>query len=105
MSVQLLRSSRERRRVQRVVLLGFGCVLFVYLLVRLGAAGIGLLFLRVGWRFGLIVALYAGHQMVRTFAWRKCLIASQPLSYWEMMKIRLSGEALQFLTFTGPFLA
>ncbi len=89
----------------RAVLLGFGCVLFVYLLVRLGAAGIVSLLLRVGWRFGLIAALYAGHQMVRTLAWRKCSIASQPLSYWDMVKIRLSGEAVQFLTFTGPFLA
>jgi len=103
--VQLRSRSEKKRRVYRAAVLGFGCILFAYLLVRLGAAGIASLLLRVGWRFGLIAAIYAGHQMVRTFAWRKCSIVSRPLSYWDMVKIRISGEAVQFLTFTGPFLA
>jgi uncharacterized membrane protein YbhN (UPF0104 family) len=89
----------------RAVLLGFGCALFVYLLVRLGAAQISSLLLGVGWYFGLIAAIYAGHQLIRAFAYWKCVTANGRSSYWDMVRIRLSGEATQFLTSTGPFLA
>ncbi len=84
---------------------GFGCVLFVYLLVRLGTAKISSLLLGVGWYFGLIIAIYAGHQLIRAIAYWKCVTASGRASYWEIVRIRLSGEAIQFLTSTGPFLA
>jgi uncharacterized membrane protein YbhN (UPF0104 family) len=89
----------------RAVLLGFGSALFTYLLVRLGAAQIASLLLGIGWYFGLITAIYAGHQLIRAFAYWKCVAASERYSYWEIVRIRLSGEAIQFLTSTGPFLA
>ncbi len=89
----------------RAVLLGFGCVLFAYLLFHLGAAKIVSVLLGIGWSFGLIAATYAGHQLVRAFAYWKCATANGHSSYWDMLRIRLSGEAIQFLTFTGPFLA
>jgi hypothetical protein len=89
----------------RAVLLGFGCVLFAYLLFHLGAAKILSLLLGIGWYFGLIAATYASHQLVRAFAYWKCATANGHASYWDMLRIRLSGEAIQFLTFTGPFLA
>jgi uncharacterized membrane protein YbhN (UPF0104 family) len=93
------------KRRYRAVLLGFGCALFVYLLVRLGAAEISSLLLGVGWYFGLIAAAYAGHQLIRAIAYWKCVTANEHSSYWDIVRIRLSGEAVQFLTFTGPFLA
>jgi hypothetical protein len=89
----------------RAILLGFGWALFIYLLVRLGAAQITSLLLGVGWYFGLIAAIYAGHQLIRGLAYWKCVAASERSSYWEIVRIRLSGEAIQFLTSTGPFLA
>jgi len=79
--------------------------LFTYLLVRLGVAQITSLLLGIGWYFGLIAAMYAGHQLIRAFAYWKCVAASGRSSYWEIVRIRLSGEAIQFLTSTGPFLA
>lgn len=93
------------KRRYRTVLLGFGCALFVYLLVRLGAAEISALLLGIGWYFGLIVATYAGHQLIRAIAYWKCVAANEHSSYWDIVRIRLSGEAIQFLTSTGPFLA
>jgi len=99
----MTRTSPKRR--YRVVVLGLGCGLFVYLLVRLGAAQITSLLLGVGWYFGLIAAIYAGHQLIRAIAYWKCVAASGRSSYWEIVRIRLSGEAIQFLTSTGPFLA
>jgi hypothetical protein len=89
----------------RAVLLGFGCALFVYLLVRLGVAEIVSLLLGIGWYFGLIAAIYAGHQLIRAIAYWKCITANEHSSYWDIVRIRLSGEAIQFLTSTGPFLA
>jgi len=89
----------------RTVLLGCGCVLFAYLLFHLGTAKILALLLGIGWYFGLIALTYAGHQLVRAFAYWKCTTAHGHASYWDLLKIRLSGETIQFLTFTGPFLA
>ena len=79
--------------------------MFIYLLVRLGAAQITSLLLGVGWYFGLIAAIYTGRQLIRAVAYWKCVTASGRASYWEIARIRLSGEAIQFLTSTGPFLA
>ena len=89
----------------RTLFLGAGCVLFVILLVRLGAGEIFSLFLRIGWGLGVIAAAYAAHQLVRTIAFSKCILTNERPSYWDLTRIRLSGEAIQFLTFTGPFLA
>jgi hypothetical protein len=95
---------RGKRRY-RAALLGFSGALFVYLLVRLGAAEVSSVLLGVGWYFGLIAAIYAGHQLFRAIAYWKCATENEHTSYWDMVRIRLSGEAIQFLTFTGPFLA
>jgi uncharacterized membrane protein YbhN (UPF0104 family) len=79
--------------------------LFAYLLVRLGAAEIASLVLRVGWYFALIAVIYLGHQLIRASAYSKCVAANKRAPYWEIVRIRLSGEAIQFLTSSGPFLA
>lgn len=63
------------------------------------------LLLGVGWYFALIEAIYGCHQLIRTIALRECITAKEHASYWDLLRIRLSGEAIQFLTFTGPFLA
>jgi Lysylphosphatidylglycerol synthase TM region len=89
----------------RALFLAIGCALFVYLVIRLGPAEILSLLLGIGWRFGLIVAAYAGHQMIRAVALRQCITTDHRASYWDLVRIRLSGEAVRFLTFTGPFLA
>lgn len=89
----------------RAIFLAAGCALFAYLLVRLGPAKILTLLLGIGWGFVGIIAAYAGHQLVRATALRQCIIDNERFSYWDLVRIRLSGEAVQFLTFTGPFLA
>ena len=98
-------TSTALKRRLRTVLLGLGCALFVYLVVHLGAAQITRLLLEIGWYFVLVAAIYVGYQMVRTFAYWKCVAVSGHCSYWDLLRLRLSGEAIQFLTATGPFLA
>jgi len=89
----------------RAAFLVLGVALFVYLFIRLGAANIASLILGVGWYFGLIAVAYAGHQLLRATAYWKCVTPNRHSSYLDILRIRLSGEAIQYLTFTGPFLA
>src|SRR5207244_10663143 len=59
---------------------------------------------RVGWNFPAAAAIYAAHLGIRAAAlWRSVL--GGPVSYGDVLRIRLSGDALETLTFTGPFLA
>jgi len=96
--------TRPRNRY-RAVLLGLGCGLFAYVFVRLGPAKISSVLLGVGWSFGWIAATYFGHQLLRGIAYWRCITANGHSSYLDTLRIRLSGEAIQFLTFTGPFLS
>jgi hypothetical protein len=89
----------------RSVLLLAGVALLVYLVVDLGPREILALLARIGWGFAGIAGLFALHQAVRARA--LCLAVSVPgsLALRDAFFIRLSGEAVQFLTSTGPFLA
>jgi Lysylphosphatidylglycerol synthase TM region len=62
------------------------------------------LVLRVGWAFPLIVAILALHIAVRAAGlWRVML--DGVVRYPEVLRIRFAAEAVEILTFTGPFLA
>jgi hypothetical protein len=89
----------------RAVFFAPGCGLLIYLLFRLNTANIFVLLLEIGWSLTWIAAAYSGHQLVRTAALWLCVTTHDRISWWELVKIRAAGEAVQFLTFTGPFLA
>ncbi|MFN0101912.1 MAG: lysylphosphatidylglycerol synthase transmembrane domain-containing protein [Bryobacteraceae bacterium] len=95
----------NQRLALRTSFLLAGCALFVYLLVRLGPGDIAALVVQTGWYFAWMCLAFAGHQLVRAAAFSKCVTAVKRPSYWDLVRIRLSGEAVQYLTFTGPFLA
>ena len=86
-------------------MLSFGCVLFVYLFVQLGATEISSHVVRVGWYFALITVIYLGYQLIRASAYWECIADHKHVSYWDVVRIRLSGQAIQFITSSGPFLA
>lgn len=59
---------------------------------------------RVGWRFALVVAIYALHVCVRGVAvWRTAPAGAVPFA--DVLRAQFSAEAVEMLTFTGPFLA
>jgi uncharacterized protein (TIRG00374 family) len=89
----------------RIVLLLLGAALLGFLLWRLGPAEILALVSRAGWYFVPALALYTLHHVVRAFALRACVPRQGLLSYGDALAIRLSGEAIQALTFSGPVLA
>ena len=90
------------RRLLRLLLLVAGATVLFVLVRNVGAATIAHLLRQVGWAFAVVSALYFTHVCVRAAAlWR----LTPALRYREVLRIRLYGEAVEMLTFTGPFLA
>jgi len=89
----------------RMVLLVAGTALLALLLWRLGPAEILETLGRIGWYFVPILLLGAAHQATRALALNACILQPRMLRYRDALAIRLSGEAVQTLTLTGPVLA
>ena len=89
----------------RVVLLLGGAALLFFLLWRLGPSDVLDAFGQVGWYFVAALLLGAAHQATRALALHACVLRRGVLRYRDALAIRLSGEAVQSLTLTGPVLA
>src|ERR671925_2180286 len=89
----------------RLVLLCGGGALLVLLLWRLGPSEILDALGQVGWYFVPVLLLGGAHHAMRALALRTCVLRSGMLRYGDALAIRLSGEAVQSLTFTGPVLS
>jgi uncharacterized membrane protein YbhN (UPF0104 family) len=89
----------------RLVFLVAGIALFGYLFVQLGPAAVSEMLGRIGWGAVPIALAYGAYQCVRALALTASVTSASALSFRDSVWIRLSGEAVQFLTFTGPFLA
>lgn len=59
---------------------------------------------RLGWNFPAVAGIYAVHLAIRAAALRRTILRI-PVTYADALRIRLSGDAMEKLTFTGPFLA
>jgi hypothetical protein len=89
----------------RAVFLVAGVAVFVYLLIQLGPAAVLAMLARIGWGAVPIALVYAVFQVLRAAALTASVTSARTLRVRDALWIRLSGEAVQFLTFTGPFLA
>ncbi len=89
----------------RTILLFLAIGLLAFLVWRLGPSEIVQLLGRIGWYSLLALLLYSGQHALRALALRACVLRRGVLGYGEALAIRLSGEAIQALTFTGPALA
>jgi hypothetical protein len=89
----------------RTVFLLAGMALLALLLWYLGPARILDLIQRIGWSSIPIFLLYAAYQATRALALQYCVVRPGLLRYGDALAIRLSGEAIQSLTLTGPLLA
>lgn len=92
------------RRLRWVVSLA-GLLLLAVLLVELGPARIGRLFLALGWNFPVVCALFALHEAVRALALDRCLLPGHRPPFRLLLRVRFLGEALRTLTHSGPFLS
>ncbi|MGH9373909.1 MAG: lysylphosphatidylglycerol synthase domain-containing protein [Vicinamibacterales bacterium] len=89
----------------RLIFLAGGLVVFVWLFVDLGPGAIVEMLGRIGWTAVPIALTYGIYQCLRARALSACVPSARTLRFSDALWIRLSGEAVQFLTFTGPFLA
>jgi hypothetical protein len=91
------------RRVRAFLVAG-GLAVIALLVAQTGPALLLAMFARVGWNVVTVVLLHAAHVVVRAAAlWRVCLAPS--VSFVDVLRVRLSGEAVEVLTYTGPFVA
>jgi len=91
--------------VVRLLFLACGLILLAYLVARLGVGLILDMLLSLRWSILPVFLLYAGHQAARAWALTHCVPKRGVLRYLDALTIRLSGEAVQFLTFSGPILS
>jgi hypothetical protein len=89
----------------RLVLLIAGIALLMLLLWQLGPSDVLEALRRIGWYFLPVFLLGGAHQAARAFALRACVVRSGLLRYRGALAVRLSGESIQSLTFTGPVLS
>lgn len=89
----------------RLACLLAGIGVFAYLFIELGPASVLSMLGRIGWDAVPIALAYGTYQCTRASALASSITSTRVLSFGDALWIRLSGEAVQFLTFTGPFLA
>jgi hypothetical protein len=89
----------------RIVLLVGGAALLAVLIRQLGVSDIVDALARVGWFFVVVLLLGGLHHATRALALHECVLRPGVIRYRDALAIRLSGEAIQSLTLTGPVLA
>jgi hypothetical protein len=83
-----------------------GVILFVYLLRQTGLGALAHYLRMMGWGFGLIVALSAFRNCVRAGSWYFAIEPGQRgMTFWRLINVMLAGEAIKYLTATGPLLS
>jgi uncharacterized protein (TIRG00374 family) len=89
----------------RTASLFLGVAVLAILIWYLGFSQILDLLRRIGWSSIPILLLGVAHHAVRAVALRACVLTPGLVRYGDALAIRLSGEAINSLTFTGPVLA
>ncbi|MFN2515070.1 MAG: ABC transporter permease [Pyrinomonadaceae bacterium] len=84
-------------------LLGLG--LLVYVINRVGLQPIFDALVRIGFGFFILLAISGSRHILRTIAMRAAVPAEhRRFNFFQAFAARLGGEAISFLTFTGPLL-
>ena len=82
-----------------------GLALLAYLIKRTGLDEIARYFQLMGWGFALILALSAVRNLLRAGSWYFSIDPRhRDLSFWSLTNVMLAGEAIKYLTATGPLL-
>jgi putative ABC transport system permease protein len=100
-------SSRSRRSFLWLQALAFllGLALLIYVINRVGVQPIFDALLRIGLGFFYVIAISGLRHVFRTLAmWSAVPREHRRVSFVQAFAARLGGEAISFLTFTGPLL-
>jgi putative ABC transport system permease protein len=100
-------TSNSRRSFIWLQVLAFilGAGLLVFVINRVGIQPVFDALLRVGFGFFIVVGISGARHFLRTIAMRAAVPAEhRRISFMQAFTARLGGEAISFLTFTGPLL-
>ncbi|MGA9772224.1 MAG: lysylphosphatidylglycerol synthase transmembrane domain-containing protein [Blastocatellia bacterium] len=93
------------KKFVQIISLIAGLALFAYLLRQTGFDTLALYLKMMGWGFALIVALSALRNLARAASWYYSIEpARRNIGYWSIVNVMLAGEAIKYLTATGPLL-
>jgi hypothetical protein len=91
-------------RTARAVVLIAGFAAIGLLIAHLGPRLLFDLLAQVGWHIVPIMVVYAAHVLTRAVSlWS--VIVDRRVRFADVLRVRLSAEAVEVLTYTGPFLA
>jgi hypothetical protein len=82
-----------------------GFILLVLVMMRFGGHDLVASIVTLGWTLVPVLMLYGGHQAARAFALMWCVRTRAHVTFGDSLAVRLSGEAVEALTFTGPMLS
>jgi hypothetical protein len=88
----------------RIIFLLLGTFVLGLLLWQLGPAEIVRTTVQLGWHSLPILLCYLAYQAARALAFKLSVLRTQDVTFLDALWIRLSGDAVRALTFTGPFL-
>lgn len=95
----------KRLKLLQIIALIFGVALFVYLIRSIGVGEIFRSVRMVGFGYLVLLALSFFRQVLRSFAWRHCIEENhRNISIFKLFNIRMAGDAVKLLSFTGPLL-
>ncbi|HKC63013.1 MAG TPA: ABC transporter permease [Pyrinomonadaceae bacterium] len=82
-----------------------GLALLIYVIRRVGLQPIFDALLKIGFGFFILLAISGSRHVIRTLAMRSAIDPEhRRFSFKHALAVRLGGEAVSFLTFTGPLL-
>lgn len=82
-----------------------GLALFVYLIKQTGLGIITGYLAMMGWGVAAILALSAVRNVARTASWYYAIDPDhRQITFWSLANVMLAGEAIKYLTATGPLL-
>lgn len=92
-------------KLVQIIALALGLVLFVYLIRSVGYGEIFRSIKMVGFGYLVLLALSFFRQVLRSYAWRHCIEEDhRNIGIFKLFNIRMAGDAVKMLSFTGPFL-
>lgn len=104
-SGQTSRSSRRSLIWLQAIAFLLGVGLLVFVINRVGVQPIFDALLRIGFGFFFLLAISGSRHIFRTIAMRAAVPTEhRRISFLQAFAARLGGEAISFLTFTGPLL-
>lgn len=97
-------AAKQMKKLQAISLI-LGLALFSYLIYSVGASQILRSIQLVGSGFIVLIFVSGVRHLLRAVAWKKCFETDgRRIGLFELFNVRLAGEAIRYVSFTGPLL-